>query len=281
MKSALVLEKNWLEGLHNEYLPAANSFPEEIRESISYASRKVGNPLLSLLVKWTLEPVGIPQTSIVPLAYSVHLLEASSIIIDFLNIEGSNSPDRRLAKLLSRYGDALSILCVDAMVTMSFQLLTELPPREFMDLSDLLVQRFGADGVLGKKSEGTGDWKGDMLVVSLEASTRMGGFESPLRQKLLVYARQLSRLYRELESMTGEPPCREILINGRGAAALRECCCISSVHRIVREVKETTTALGSDCAELFSLSEEIVELFNRYERSLSRFDQKKKPAHAE
>jgi|GEM_PF-2076217 len=281
MKSALVLEKSWLEGLHNEYLPTADSFPEEIRESISYASRKVGNPLLPLLVKWTLEPAGIPQTSIVPLSYSVHLLEVSSSILDGISLGKSNPPDRRLTTLINRYGEALCILCVDAMVTMSFQLLTELPPNEFMELSDLLVQRFGADGVLGKKTDASGDWKGDMLVVSLEASVMMGGFDRALKRKLLDYARRLSRLYRELESLTGEPPCREILINSGSISGLKKRGCFSSAHRIVREVMETTADLGSACDDFFSLSEEINEAFAWYEKSLSRLEKKEKAASAE
>jgi hypothetical protein len=34
MKSALKLEKSWLEGLHRECLPAVNSYPNEIRDAI-------------------------------------------------------------------------------------------------------------------------------------------------------------------------------------------------------------------------------------------------------
>jgi len=152
MRSTLSLEKEWLEGLHNECLPRKDTFPAEIRESIDFSSRKVANPLFPLLVKWILEPSGIPQSSIIPVAYSVHLLEASSYIIDLLTSKEEKRKDPRFEKLHSCYGDAMCILCVDAMVTMSFQLLTELPQVEFLALSELLIDRFGSHGVLREKS---------------------------------------------------------------------------------------------------------------------------------
>jgi hypothetical protein len=281
MKSTLSLEKDWLEGLHNEYLPGKNSFPVEIRESIVFSSCRIANPLFPLLIKWTLEPAGIPQTDIVPLAYAVHLLEASSCIVNHLSSKDGKPHDKRFKKLLASQGDALCILCVDAMVTMSFQLLTELPQAEFMELSDLLIERFGSNGVLGKKADGQGDWKGDMIVVSFEASSKLAKFEPLVRRKLMDYAKKLAKYYRELEFILGEPPGREMLIDNGRVSSPRDSCDKENVHRLLGKLVETSKNLGLSCGDLFALSEGVVELFTGFERSFSRLKEKQEAATAE
>lgn len=280
MKSALSLEKDWLEGLHREYLPAVNTFPREIREAISYSSRKVANPLFPFLVRWLLEPAGIPQHSITPIAYSTHLLEASSYLIDRLVGDASPRRDMRLERLVSRYGDALCILCVDAMVTISFQLLAELPDREFLPLSELLMERFGTSGVLGNKVRKQTNWKGDMLVVCLESSALLAHLESPAERALLHYARTTSSLYRELEDLLGEPPGREVLIGKRVfsspvAAGIRE-----KAREKIDQLMRDTRIIGSRFGEFFTLSEGMGAIMSTLLSSLSRLEEKQKPARA-
>jgi geranylgeranyl diphosphate synthase type II len=274
MKSALSLEKDWLEGLHRECLPAVNTYPPEIREAISYSSQKVANPLFPFLVRWVLEPAGITQHSIIPVAYSAHLLEASSYVIDRLVGDACPRSDRRLERLVTRYGDALCILCVDAMVTTAFQLLTELPVQEFLALSELLQERFGASGVLGNKVRKQVNWRGDMVVVCLEASSLIADFEPPVGRALMQYARRTSALYRELEDLLGEPPGREVLI-GRGVISVpggfRE---RERARELVLELQDEARILGSRFGEFFSLSEGIGEIFGALQRSLSRLEEK-------
>ncbi|MFQ6103852.1 MAG: hypothetical protein ACE5OP_06115 [Candidatus Glassbacteria bacterium] len=278
MRSVLSLEREWFEGLHRECLPAVSTFPEEIRESVSYASRKVANPLFPLMVRWTLEPSGVCQSSIIPLAYSVHLLEASSYVIDQLTLKEGKPRDRRFLKLLSRYGDAICILCVDAMVTMSFQILTDLPKEEFVVISNLLIQRFGADGVLGKKTDGSRSWRGDMFIVACEASARLAGFEAGSRRKILQYARRCSTPYRKLEMLLGEPPGRGLLTGRTNISNLKGVSGSEVIHTVLRELLQASKDLGSVCEDFYRLSEGLVEIFAGLERSLSRLNQKVKTA---
>ncbi len=270
MRSVLSLEREWLEGLHREYLPEADTFPMGIRDAISYSSRKLANPLFPLTVRWILEPTGVPQSSIVPVAYSVHLLEASSYIIDHLIGKGDASRDGKLEKLFSRYGDALCILCVDAMVTMAFQLLTELPRDEFVEISDLLVDRFGADGVLGGKNETSGNWKGDMFVVSLEVSSRLARLEPGVRRALMNYARKSARLYRKLQSLLGQPPGRELMLGDEATYLISKDSDFGQVSKIVEELRGAANTLGSRYFELYELSAGCAGVFDTLGRSLSR-----------
>lgn len=278
MRSALSLEREWLEGLHKEYLPEANTFPVEIRDAISYSSRKLANPLFPLAVKWVLEPTGVPQASIIPVAYSIHLLEASSYIVDHLIRSGDSSSDRKLEKLHTTYGDALCILCVDAMVTMAFQLLTELPQDEFLEISNVLVDRFGADGVLGNKSETPGNWKGDMFVVGLEVSSRMARLDPAVKRALMNYAKKTAQLYRKLQCSIGEPPGRELVLGRRAVHRLTGECEQGEVVKILDELLEATSLLGSRYFELFELSEGCSGVFSGLGRSLSRLEKENEPA---
>lgn len=135
----------------NHLLATAN-VSETLKSSMAYSINAGGKRIRPLLVLATLEDVGVTSADALRVACAVELIHTYSLIHD--DLPCMDDDDFRRGKLTNHkvYGEATAVLAGDALQTLAFEALTTLqdtPPKEALQLVNLLAGAAGAAGMIG------------------------------------------------------------------------------------------------------------------------------------
>lgn len=127
------------------------SVPERLRESMLYSIRAGGKRIRPLLLLATLEDLNVELKDALLIAASLELIHTYSLIHD--DLPSMDDDDLRRGKPTNHkvYGEAMAILAGDAMQTLAFETLSNLPttePRIAIELVRLLAVASGANGMV-------------------------------------------------------------------------------------------------------------------------------------
>lgn len=125
--------------------------PETLRESMLYSIRAGGKRIRPLLVLATLHDLKVESKDALLIASSVELIHTYSLIHD--DLPSMDDDDLRRGKPTNHkvYGEAIAILAGDAMQTLAFETLANLPntdPKKAIELVGLLAVASGGNGMV-------------------------------------------------------------------------------------------------------------------------------------
>ncbi|MEH7124464.1 polyprenyl synthetase family protein [Bacillus sp. JJ1773] len=146
-------QKNLLENMFKESVSKLNA-PSVIKESMLYSLEAGGKRIRPLLLFATLEAFGEDTRKGLQTAAAIEMIHTYSLIHD--DLPSMDNDDLRRGKPTNHkvFGDAFAILAGDALLTYSFQLITE-TPSEFTDAETKLnlIREMsiaaGAEGMVG------------------------------------------------------------------------------------------------------------------------------------
>lgn len=134
-----------------ESLLTQSTIPETLHESMLYSIRAGGKRIRPLLVLATLEDLKVASKDALLMAASIELIHTYSLIHD--DLPSMDDDDLRRGKPTNHkvYGEAVAILAGDAMQTLAFETLANLPhtkPEKAIELVRLLAVASGASGMV-------------------------------------------------------------------------------------------------------------------------------------
>lgn len=130
--------RRWLEEGIAKHVSEGAAVPDSLRDAMSYSLMAGGKRLRPILVVAGAEAVGGHRDSVLEAAIALECIHTYSLIHD--DLPAMDDDDLRRGKPTSHkvYGEAMAILCGDALLTRAFELLS----------CDALVDRVGADAAL-------------------------------------------------------------------------------------------------------------------------------------
>ncbi len=151
-----------LQTFMDEYTPKINetlkqlltkneNIPETLRDSMHYSIRAGGKRIRPLLVLATLKDLEVDSPDALLIASSIELIHTYSLIHD--DLPSMDDDDLRRGKPTNHkvFGEAIAILAGDAMQTLAFETLADLPntnSKEALELVRLLTVASGANGMV-------------------------------------------------------------------------------------------------------------------------------------
>jgi geranylgeranyl diphosphate synthase type II len=108
-------------------LPASDSYPEIIHEAVRYSVFAGGKRIRPILALATGEALGGDVGKIIRLAGALEMIHTYSLIHDDLPAMDNDDYRRGRPTLHKRFGEGIAILAGDALLTLAFQVLGEIP----------------------------------------------------------------------------------------------------------------------------------------------------------
>ena len=187
-----------------------NNTPKILHSSMAYSVNAGGKRIRPLLVLATLEDLGVESNDAVKVAAAVELIHTYSLIHD--DLPSMDDDDFRRGKPTNHkeYGEAMAVLAGDALQTLAFEALTNLPntpPSVAVQLIRMLAVASGANGmVAGQVLDLEGEGKsltltdleeihlnktGALLSFCIEAGAILAGLEKEKMDHLKVFAKNI------------------------------------------------------------------------------------------
>lgn len=184
--------------------------PKTLQSSMAYSVNAGGKRIRPLLVLATLEDLGAKSKDVLKVAAAVELIHTYSLIHD--DLPAMDDDDFRRGKPTNHkeYGEAMAILAGDALQTLAFETLTDLPntsPAVTIELIRLLAKASGANGmVAGQVLDLEGEGKslalsdleeihlnktGALLSFCIEAGARLAGASEEKMAHLQAFAKNI------------------------------------------------------------------------------------------
>ena len=191
-------------------LLTGHNTPERLQSSMAYSVDAGGKRIRPLLVLATLEDLGVESKDALKVAAAVELIHTYSLIHD--DLPSMDDDDFRRGKPTNHkeFGEAMAVLAGDAMQTLAFEALTELPntpPSVAIQLIRMLAVASGANGmVAGQVLDLEGEGKslaitdleaihlnktGALLSFCIEAGAILAGLEEEKMDHLKVFAKNI------------------------------------------------------------------------------------------
>jgi geranylgeranyl diphosphate synthase type II len=161
--------------------------PKRLQEAMRYSLFAGGKRLRPLLVLMASEACLGPFDEALPAAAAVEMVHTYSLIHDDLPAMDDDDFRRGIPTCHKRFDEATAILAGDALLTLAFECLTDLPAGAAAECVRELAAAAGAAGMVGGQSDdlnaasgpGTLEWLESLHArktgALLEASLRMGG----------------------------------------------------------------------------------------------------------
>lgn len=191
-------------------LLAANDAPQTLQSSMTYSVNAGGKRIRPLLVLATLEDLGIESKDALKVAAAVELIHTYSLIHDDLPAMDDDDFRRGMPTNHKEFGEAIAVLAGDALQTLAFESLTDLPntqPSVAIELISLLAKASGANGmVAGQVLDIEGEGKsleltdleeihlnktGALLSFCIEAGAILAGVTKEQMDHLKKYAKNI------------------------------------------------------------------------------------------
>jgi len=120
-------QKEIVDARLDELLPRADAYPEIVHEAMRYSVFAGGKRLRPILALATGEALGGDLRRLSLLACALEMIHTYSLIHD--DLPAMDNDDYRRGQLTAhkKYGEAIAILAGDALLTLAFQVLAEIP----------------------------------------------------------------------------------------------------------------------------------------------------------
>lgn len=120
-------QKRLVDGFLDDYLPSSDLYPEVIHQAMRYSVFAGGKRIRPILAIAAGEALDGDSRSVIALAGALELIHTYSLIHDDLPALDNDDLRRGQPTLHKRFGEAMAILAGDALLTLAFQLLAEIP----------------------------------------------------------------------------------------------------------------------------------------------------------
>ncbi len=212
-KEELVRQAGLVDNALDRYMPPADRYPAVIHEAMRYSVFAGGKRLRPVLVLASSRAVGGDEKKVLPAACAIELLHTYSLVHD--DLPAMDNDDLRRGRLTSHkvYGEAIAVLVGDALLTLAFRLMTELPQTGTLGADGVVrivaevAEAAGTAGLIGgqvvdlQSAEKLVDKQtlkyihtcktGALYKASVRTGAMLSGAGSEQLQKLTVYAENL------------------------------------------------------------------------------------------
>lgn len=199
-----------IDDMLHKLLTEHHNTPKALQSSMAYSVNAGGKRIRPLLVLATLEDLGVESKDALKVAAAVELIHTYSLIHD--DLPSMDDDDFRRGKLTNHkeFGEAMAVLAGDALQTLAFEALTDLPntpPSVAIQLIRLLAIASGANGMVAGQVldlEGEGESlaitdleaihlnkTGALLSYCIEAGAILAGLEEEKMGHLKEYAKNI------------------------------------------------------------------------------------------
>jgi len=138
--------ERWIE----VYLPPEDEFPSLIHRAMRYSTLSGGKRLRAYLVLEANRIVNGKEENALPVAASIEMLHAYSLIHDDLPAMDDDDLRRGRASSHKKFGEDIAILAGDALCTFAWQLIVDrLPPDKAVEVIKILGRSVGTGGMIG------------------------------------------------------------------------------------------------------------------------------------
>ncbi|HID05991.1 MAG TPA: polyprenyl synthetase family protein, partial [Armatimonadetes bacterium] len=199
-------------------LPPPDAPPEQLHEAMRYTVFAGGKRLRPMLVLDACHAVGGNEEIAVPAACAVELIHTYSLIHDDLPCMDDDDFRRGKPTCHRVFGEAVAVLCGDALLTLAFEVLakeqlrTGVPPTIAVEVIRIFAEGAGHSGMVGgqvRDMEAQGcimrgetlhpeqlydmhhRKTGALITASVEAGAVLGGADKVQRDALIAYAREI------------------------------------------------------------------------------------------
>lgn len=137
------------------FLPKENDFPQSLHKAMRYSVFAGGKRLRPIFTLAAAEAVGGYEEDVLPAAWAVELIHAYSLIHD--DLPSMDDDDLRRGKPTCHkvFGEAVAILAGDALLTLAFGILAQLPVKNEVGAQNILLiiremaKAAGSQGMVG------------------------------------------------------------------------------------------------------------------------------------
>lgn len=146
IKKYIVDKKRLIDKALDRWLPSVSTKPQTIHKAMRYAVFPGGKRIRPVLTLASFEACGGKGQSIMPVACAIELVQSYTLIHD--DLPCMDNDDYRRGKLAchKKFGEGLALLAGDALLTLSFQLLSE---TGNIALVKELSKAIGSSGTVG------------------------------------------------------------------------------------------------------------------------------------
>lgn len=155
-----------------ELLPHGGEDPERLHEAMRYSVLGGGKRIRAILCMLAAEAFRVPPERSAPVASSLEVLHAYSLIHDDLPCMDDSALRRGRPTCHKQFGEAVAVLAGDALLTMSFEILAVegvkagLSPTVLVEMIMKLAQAAGSRALIGGQ---TADLEAEGKEIGLEA----------------------------------------------------------------------------------------------------------------
>ncbi len=249
-------------------LPPAREFPVSIHRAMRYSVLGEGKRIRPILVLAACEAIGGKVSRVLPIACALELIHAYSLVHDDLPAMDNDDFRRGKPSCHKQFGEALGVLTGDALLTFSFELLTQgnhLPDSVRLKVIREIAQAIGTQGMIGGQVADVAFTQGKLRPQMLEyvntrktgaliaASVRVGallGGASPKEYRLLSsYGRKIGLVFQLVDD----------LLDGDGAARTHGSEVVRKrAHRLTQSAIDSLAPLGKKAQSLKALAQFIL-----------------------
>ncbi len=208
----------------SEFLPPADTKPEEIHQAMRYSVLAGGKRLRPVLALAAAELGGLQPEMILPAACALEFLHTYSLIHDDLPAMDNDDFRRGMPTCHKKFGEALAILAGDALLTKAFELLTwgNFPAELKMQVLREVAEAAGSQGLIGGQAADIRTEQeiseanllyihqhktGELLTVAVRTGAVLSGLQGAKLEALTAYARYLGLAFQitdDILDLTGE-----------------------------------------------------------------------------
>lgn len=154
LKDYLDRKKRVIDKALDTCLPAAGVYPEKIHQAMRYACFPGGKRIRPVLLLAGARLLGGKEKDVLPAACALELIHTYSLIHDDLPALDNDDWRRGKPSCHKKFGQAIALLAGDALLTLSFRLLSEELKKSFreqvcLDVIAELARASGTAGMIG------------------------------------------------------------------------------------------------------------------------------------
>ncbi|MFH1478918.1 MAG: polyprenyl synthetase family protein [Candidatus Omnitrophota bacterium] len=146
IKEYISIKKNIIDKALDGYLPSINIKPKELHKAMRYSVFSGGKRIRPVLAAASFEACGGSDRSIIPLACAIELIHTYTLIHDDLPSMDNDDFRRGRQSCHKKFGEPLALLAGDALLTMSFEVLSE---TKNTDVIKNISRSIGTSGTIG------------------------------------------------------------------------------------------------------------------------------------
>ncbi|MGB9629480.1 MAG: polyprenyl synthetase family protein [Thermodesulfobacteriota bacterium] len=218
-------KKDIIDSALDKYLPREVGFPATLGQAIRYSLFAGGKRIRPILSIASYEAVGGKGDGILPFACAMEMIHTYSLIHD--DLPAIDNDDYRRGKLTCHkvFGEAISILAGDALLTEAFKLMSQKPlmdryPFEERLILEIIHEVAFASGIFGMvggqavdiESEGKEiDFPtlqyihthktGALILASIRMGAKLGGAEGDRLEALSCYGEQIGLVFQIVDDI--------------------------------------------------------------------------------